>query len=548
MALKVVTGMPMIRKASLVLLAAFALVLASPLQAQDAELGVKTRLETDATGAARVRVSLTIPADHYVYADSTKIQGVGGTRLEALELPEPKIKFDSFFEKELSIYAHSVEFLYRVSAYSNEHVQVEVAYQGCNAEICFLPEREIFDLTPGDEPLRSAPAPVQVAPVSEPPALSSGDSTWKELAEKFQIRGSTSGYLSSAQLLSFLDQAEEGIVGDASGLGRVLATRGIFITILLTLLLGLGLNLTPCVLPMIPINIAIIGAGAQAGSRTRGFALGAAYGLGITIVYGLLGVIVVYTRSKFGQLNASPWFNFGIGALFIVLALAMFDLLQIDFSRFASGKGGGSQKRGGFIAALLIGGVSALLAGACVAPALISVLVLSSDLYAKGNSAGLLLPFLLGLGMALPWPFAGAGLSFLPKPGKWMERVKQVFGVIMILFAGYYAWTGIQILRPSDTTGKVEGWHTSLAPALLESAETGQPVFIDFWATWCKSCVKMDKTTFKHAEVKTVLEDYVTLKFQAENPSAPEIKAVLDHFGAVGLPTYVVLQPSLTER
>ena len=62
-------------------------------------------------------------------------------------------------------------------------------------------------------------------------------------------------------------------------------------------------------------------------------------------------------------------------------------------------------------------------------------ILLSADLYSKGTVAGLLLPFLLGVGMALPWPFAGAGLSFLPKPGKWMEKVKYGFGVLILVFA-----------------------------------------------------------------------------------------------------------------
>ena len=86
------------------------------------------------------------------------------------------------------------------------------------------------------------------------------------------------------------------------------------------LLGGLALNLTPCVLPMIPINLAIIGAGAQAGSRQRGFLLG----VGLRrarwrVVYGVLGLVVILTAGTFGTINASPWFNLGIAVLFVVL-------------------------------------------------------------------------------------------------------------------------------------------------------------------------------------------------------------------------------------
>src|SRR5207253_425287 len=122
---------------------------------------------------------------------------------------------------------------------------------------------------------------------------------------------------------------------------------------------GLALNLTPCVLPMIPINLAIIGAGAQAQSRGRGFMLGSAYGAGMAIAYGILGVIVVLTAGTFGTINSSPWFNLAIALLFVVLGLAMFDVLFIDFSKYSTAFTGGSQ-RGGIVVAFSMGAVAAV--------------------------------------------------------------------------------------------------------------------------------------------------------------------------------------------
>ena len=87
--------------------------------------------------------------------------------------------------------------------------------------------------------------------------------------------------------------------------------RGPLAILLLVLVGGLALNLTPCVLPMIPINLAIIGAGAQAGSRGRGFLLGSAYGGAMALVYGVLGLVVILTAGTFGTINSSPWFNLG---------------------------------------------------------------------------------------------------------------------------------------------------------------------------------------------------------------------------------------------
>lgn len=196
---------------------------------------------------------------------------------------------------------------------------------------------------------------------------------------------------------------------------------------------------------MIPINLAIIGAGAQAGSRRRGFLLGMAYGGAMAIVYGVLGLVVILMAGTFGTINASPWFNVGIAALFVVLGLAMFDVVTIDFSRWSSGFRTAGTSRGTFALAFSMGGVAALLAGACVAPVVIQVVLSSSNLYATGTTSALALPFLLGIGMAVPWPIAGAGLAALPKPGLWMVRVKQGFGVLILATAAYYGYLGYTI-------------------------------------------------------------------------------------------------------
>jgi thiol:disulfide interchange protein len=234
----------------------------------------------------------------------------------------------------------------------------------------------------------------------------------------------------------------------------------------------------------------------------------------------------------------------------------MFDILSIDFTRFRKGNTGvNSTSRVGFFTVFFMGGVSALLAGACVAPVVIAVVVSASKAYASGNSAGLLLPFLLGLGMALPWPFAGAGLSLLPKPGNWMNRVKQVFGVLILLFAVYYGYLGVKIWNTSRSLAETtptststdfpqeEGWFTSLSPALSQAKREGKPVFIDFWATWCKNCSAMDATTFRDPAVQARLEDFVKVKFQAESEEVPGVRETLEYFQCIGLPTYVILTP-----
>src|SRR5205823_11487394 len=242
--------------------------------------------------------------------------------------------------------------------------------------------------------------------------------------DRFTVMGTAGGYLPTSDFLSFIHDAENGVKQKGLFEGR-----GPLMILLIVFIGGLALNLTPCVLPMIPINLAIIGAGTQAGSRGRGFMLGSVYGAAMAVVYGVLGLIVILTAGSFGTVNASPWFNLGIAVLFVALALAMFDVITIDFSKLSSSFRVGEQSRGSFVVAFVMGAVAALLAGACVAPVVIQVVLFSSNLYAKGTTVALALPFLLGVGMAVPWPIAGAGLAALPKPGAWMVRVKQVFGV-----------------------------------------------------------------------------------------------------------------------
>ncbi len=353
--------------------------------------------------------------------------------------------------------------------------------------------------------------------------------------------------------LTFIRNAENGVQERGMFEGR-----GPLAILLLVFLGGLALNLTPCVLPMIPINLAIIGAGTQSGignapaSRSRGFLLGATYGGAMALVYGILGLVVVLTAGTFGSINSTAWFNGGIAILFVVLALAMFDVIIIDFSRFSSGFAPGKQS-GTFIMAFAMGAVAALLAGACVAPVVIQVVLFASNLYATGTTIALALPFCLGIGMALPWPIAGAGLAKLPKPGMWMVRVKQAFGVFILATAAYYGYEAYSIVSnrwvdASAVTSSVEeqlktGWHANLGEGLDVAAREQKPVLIDMWATWCKNCLTMDKTTLKSDEVKAALDKYVKIKFQAEDPDEPPAKPVMQRFNAVGLPAYVILKP-----
>jgi thiol:disulfide interchange protein len=451
---------------------------------------------------------------------------------------------------------------------SNVHVgtvdvPARLRYQACNDSTCFAPttatatwtiavlpagsathaaNREVIDRIAFGR--GAAPAAVVAPPnLSNPSNLSN-----LSVLDSFTVGGTTGGYQGSTEFLKFIHDAENGVKQPGMFEGR-----GPLAIVLLVFLGGLALNLTPCVLPMIPINLAIIGAGTEAGSRGRGFLLGGVYGIAMAVVYGVLGLVVILTAGTFGTINSSPWFNLGIAILFVALALAMFDVITIDFSKFSRSFRVGEQSRGTFVVAFVMGAVAALLAGACVAPVVIQVVLFSSNLYAKGTGVALALPFLLGVGMAVPWPIAGAGLAALPKPGAWMVRVKQVFGVVILVTAAYYGYEAFglfadRFVDASAVTTSVDeqvkaGWHRSLDEGLATATREHKPVLIDMWATWCKNCLTMDQTTLKDAAVASALAGYVKIKFQAENPDEQPAKAVMQRFDAVGLPTYVILRP-----
>src|SRR5262245_59814702 len=216
-------------------------------------------------------------------------------------------------------------------------VPVRLRYQACDATLCYPPataetqwavrvvsasttvaaeHADVFKAIPFGTGERPAPPDHSTAKPTEPAPPSGSPDAPLAALDDFVVLSTTGGYLRTAPFLDFIRNAESGVKEKGMFEGR-----GPLMILLLVFIGGLALNLTPCVLPMIPINLAIIGAGAKAGSRARGFLLGAAYGGAMALVYGVLGLVVILTAGTFGQINASPWFNAGIAALFILLGL-----------------------------------------------------------------------------------------------------------------------------------------------------------------------------------------------------------------------------------
>ncbi len=385
-----------------------------------------------------------------------------------------------------------------------------VSYQGCrlaakNAPpLCLLPESCNFSAVHTAQTTNALPPRIARA----------------KLIKNF------SGAMSKEDFLAWLD---------ADAPEQTAAQRVNWLWLLAVIAGGFLLNLTPCVLPMIPVNLAIIGAQRGGKGALRGFA----YASGMAVAYGVLGVAVVLTGARFGDWSGSAVFNFCVAAVFGIFALAMTGVIQFDLSRFAAVDA--RKLRGGkMLVAFLLGALAALLAGACVAPVAGAVLLTAAERYAAGESWGLFLPFLLGVGMGLPWPIAGAGLAALPKPGKVMLYVKYGFAAILLIAAIRYGISGFQLMwenvSPQAEIAKLEA-------ALAQAEKENRIVVVDFWATWCGNCRSFDREVLQDEAVQNALKKVIFVKFQAQDIRDTKTREILRHYNLPGLPALVMLSP-----
>lgn len=199
---------------------------------------------------------------------------------------------------------------------------------------------------------------------------------------------------------------------------------------------GVLTSFTPCIYPVIPVTVGYIGSRSQ-GSRLRGFVLSLAYVLGMALTYAALGTAAALTGRVFGQVGSSPVSYFIAGNLCLVLALSMFDVVTIPLPSFLQA-GGSARRPGGVYGAFAVGLVSGLIVGPCSFPVLGALLLYVGSRQNVLFGTSLLFVYALGLGalLLLVGTFSGL-LAGLPRSGRWMERVKAGFGLVLLLAAEY---------------------------------------------------------------------------------------------------------------
>ena len=205
---------------------------------------------------------------------------------------------------------------------------------------------------------------------------------------------------------------------------------------------GLVISFTPCTYPLIPVTVGFIGAQGSS-SKLRGFFLSLFYVGGIALTYSILGGVAALSGRIFGQMQTTPWTYFIMANLCLVMGLSMFDVFNISLPvPHKLMKLTGDKNKKGFLDSFLIGAVSGVVIGPCTAPALA---VLLGYVAVKTNlllGMSLLFVFAFGMGtlLIIVGTFAGV-IASLPKSGKWMTKIKFIFGLILIGAAEYFLYT-----------------------------------------------------------------------------------------------------------
>ncbi len=374
------------------------------------------------------------------------------------------------------------------------------------------------------------------------------------------------------------------------------ADRGTLHAFLFALTAGFLTSLTPCVYPMIPITISIFG-GRGGSSRARSFLLATAYVAGIAVMFGTLGTTFALLGKAFGTFLANPWVVVPLALFFFAMAASMFGAFDLALPAALQERLSRVGGRG-FAGAFLMGLVGGLIAAPCTGPPLAGILAYVATTRDGVLGFALLATYAAGIGVPF-WAIAGFSMQ-LPRSGPWMNAVKSVFGVALILAGLYYlrpivpalraltgnsglfiavalatalAGVGIGAIHLSFSDGKRKAarkaagillmvggllasinylltpaleveWLRSEPAAIADARASGKPLLVDFMADWCLPCQEMDVKVFGRPDVAPTLAEFVLLRVDLSRESEDDSLAALKaKYQVETLPAIRIVRP-----
>jgi len=352
----------------------------------------------------QIETGVKLAKDIYLYEDKLKIELVDAKGLSIENIQKPATTKHSGD----NVYLKSPNFIVTLkkdaSVSGLQDVKLKIFYQGCSTQgLCYEPGTKEFMLTIDTDKLSSANDTLHV---------------------KAEGKSETDSIADTIKSSSFL---------------VVLATFLGF---------GLLLSLTPCVFPMIPIISGVIISQGEGLTTRKAFALSLVYVLAMAVAYTIAGVLAGLFGSNLQAALQAPWVVYSFAAVFVALAFSMFGFYELKLPDSLVTKVSSNSNRGGFVGVAIMGFLSALIVGPCVAAPLAGALVYIGE---TGNALlGGAALFSMSIGMGIPLILVGVSAGkFMPKPGPWMVMVNAIFGVLML---GVAIWMLEKILPSSITT------------------------------------------------------------------------------------------------
>jgi thiol:disulfide interchange protein DsbD len=467
----------------------------------------------------------TIKPGYYLYRDKIHFESTP-IHINSVVFPKGIIKHNQFIGKYEVYQGHVVTLLKFINPLPDQNLDFEIHYQGCAiAGFCYPPVIKHITLTHSG------------MFVSD---INSTNNKQSSLSTNNQVQKTT------------IKTASE-----QSKILSLLAGHNIFWTLISFFGFGLLLSLTPCVLPLIPVLSAII-LGQKQLTTVKAFSLSVTYVLAMALTYAVAGVFAGLAGSYLQAFLQSPWVIIIVCALFVGLAFSLFGFYELRLPASWHEKLihiTNRQQGGNYLGVALMGCLSTLVISPCVTAPLVGVLTYIGN---TGNALlGGLALFVLGLGSGIPLLIIGTSAGkWLPKSGPWMNTVKIILGILMLVMA---VWLLARILptnsRPyrllhpnqvisSETSNFQTIKNISDLNLVLEQAkQQNKPVLLDFYANWCLSCKEMERVVFTAPQVKSLMSYFILLRADV-TANDDKDKALEHQFHVIAPPTFLFFAPN----